>query len=149
MRRKGFTWLELVIVVGIIGIFMAVIIPSLSVLIKRIREERSLINFRTDVSVTFRIANPRIELLSILSYEVPDRWGYDSVRFISGLDGDLRKGYCFSKGKGSLMFSPDSKIHSEPESWDIWCQRFEEIRKEVVTGFKPGAKEFFQKQKEN
>jgi len=134
---------EVLIVVIVVGILAAITIPLIG-------KERPLMNLRTDVSVTLVVAQPGASMPAGLLYEVPDRWGYDLVQFSdSDLDGDLDGGLCSLGKEDPLVFSSNSESHSEKEDWDVWCQRFEEIREEAVTGFKPGAKELFQKQKEN
>ncbi len=141
---------EVLIAVIVIGALAAIVSRLLLRNATQVEKERPLLNLRTDVSVTLVKAQPRASMSAGLLYEVPDRWGYDLVQFTdSDLDGDLDGGLCSLGEEDPLIFSPNSKSHSEKESWDVWCQRFEEIREEAITGFKPGAKEFFQKQEEN
>ena len=145
-EKKGFTLVEILIVVMILAMLAAIVIPQFT----RIREE-ALGNWReippglkTDVWVMLVNANAELEKEAKLLYEIENRWTYSFVQFKDiGLNGNLDQVYCKKADGVELRFDPNSE-YPEGKSWDDWLERFSKIRKEAVTGLRPGAEEFLQ-----
>jgi type II secretion system protein H len=102
---KGFTLIELMVVVVMLGIFAAIAVPSFSTMIEKNRVEgsaselyRLLLSARSD-AVTKR--SP-----AIVAYTSPDAWNIQQ-------QGQTVRGYVFpsslnhTQSVGSLTFSPD------------------------------------------
>ncbi len=116
MEKKGFTLVEILIVVVIVGILAAIVVPLF---------------MRPDIMVYIDEINGKKELV----YSVFDRYGYKRLRFRDvGLNGTLDSvedynGLISEPGMVAVRSAPAARV----VSWNTWVDRFEqEIRPEAV-----------------
>ena len=148
MKKNGYSLVNILIVIVVLLILTAVVITQF---IRSPREWKRIDSgLKTDVDVTLVRAIPEFNKKATLLYSIENRWNYSLVQFKDfGLDGNLDEVYGKVGALHESIFDPNSEYPSSlgQKGWDIWLQRFEEVRKEAVIGLKPGAEEYLSKRK--
>ena len=123
-RKKGFTLVELVIVIAVVAILAAVLIPTFSNLVRKanVSSDTALVkNLNTALAANVEGNDTMSEAL-----ESAKDFGFDVAKIQAKATGNKilwdSKNDCFvyqDSDKSSLVYIPDSK-KIEPEKYDLW-----------------------------
>ncbi|KPJ54945.1 hypothetical protein AMJ47_02650 [Parcubacteria bacterium DG_72] len=146
MRKSGFNLVELLVVTVIIMLLMAILFPVLQRAKERMAKGDFNRLFATEIQLKIKPADPENDLASRarLIYEVPNRWDFQKINFedVIASERELDNIVCF-ENNDIIFLKPDTdtSLLNLP-TWDVWLERFDEVRKEYSSGLRPGAECF-------
>lgn len=117
-RREGFTLVELLIVVGIIGILVSISIPIFTAQMHKAKVAADWANLRAYYAeiqadyMSTQKQNPKVKVIDVAGSD----YDWQSVTFLDGHKVKMKAGYCavrFKKDKGYSIAYDCNKSHEK------------------------------------